>query len=70
MSDATSIAISGLNAGAARFEASARRMVQQPQGDLTTELVTQKLAAAAFKANIAVLKAADDMTKAALDILA
>ena len=70
MSDVMPIAIAGLSASAARFAASANRVVQQQDVDLAAELVQQKLAAIEFKANVAVLKTADRMTKAALDILA
>ena len=63
------IAIAGLSASAARFAASANRVVQQQDVDLAGELVQQKLAAIEFKANVAVLKTADKMAKAALDIL-
>jgi flagellar hook protein FlgE len=69
MSDVMPIAIAGLSASAARFAASANRVVQQQDVDLAAELVQQKLAAIAFKANVAVLKTADQMAKAALDIL-
>lgn len=63
------IAIAGLSASAARFAASANRVVQQQDVDLAAELVQQKLAAIEFKANVAVLKTADQMAKAALDII-
>jgi flagellar hook protein FlgE len=69
MSDVMPIAIAGLSASAARFAASANRVVQQQDVDLAAELVQQKLAAIEFKANVAVLKTADQMAKAALDIL-
>ena len=68
MSDVFPIAIAGLSASAARFAASANRVVQQQDVDLAAELVQQKLAAIEFKANVAVLKTADQMAKAALDI--
>ena len=68
MSDVMSIAIAGLKASTARFASSANRVVENRDGDLAAELVQQKLAALDFKANIAVLKTADKMTKAALDI--
>ena len=68
MSDVMSIAIAGLKASTARFAASANRVVERRDVDLAAELVQQKLAALDFKANIAVLKTADKMTKAALDI--
>jgi flagellar hook protein FlgE len=70
MSDVMSIAIAGLNASTARFASSANRVVGQRDVDLAAELVQQKLAAIEFKANVAVLKTADQMTKAALDIFA
>ncbi|HYK80156.1 MAG TPA: hypothetical protein VEU95_11030 [Micropepsaceae bacterium] len=69
MSDVMPIAIAGLSASAARFAASANRVVQQQDVDLAADLVQQKLAAIEFKANVAVLKTADQMAKAALDIL-
>lgn len=69
MSDVLPIAIAGLSASAARFAASANRVVQQQDVDLAAELVQEKLAAIAFKANVAVIKTADQMEKAALDIL-
>jgi flagellar hook protein FlgE len=68
MSDVMSTAIAGLNASTARFASSANRVVEQPQADLAAELVQQKLAAIEYKANISVLKTADQMAKAALDI--
>ena len=68
MSDVMSIAIAGLKASTERFASSANRVVENQDGDLAAELVQQKLAALDFKANVAVLKTADKMTKAALDI--
>jgi flagellar basal body rod protein FlgC len=70
MSDIASIALAGLNASAARFQASANRVVGQPEADLAAELVEQKLDANAFKANLIVLKTANEMAKSVLDILA
>jgi flagellar basal body rod protein FlgC len=70
MSDVFSIGLQGLRASEAQFEASARRMVTRPLDNLPDEMVTQKLAATAFKANLGVLKTADEMTKSLLDILA
>ena len=70
MSDVMSIAIAGMNASSERFAASANRVVENRDGDLAAELVQQKFAAIELKANIAVLKTADKMTKNALDILA
>ena len=70
MSDIMSIAIAGLKESTTRFVASANRVVEQRDVDLAAELVQQKLAAIEFKANVAVLKTADQMAKAALDIFA
>jgi flagellar basal body rod protein FlgC len=70
MSDISSTALQGLQTSTAQFEASARRMVTRPLDNLAGEVVTQKLAVTAFKANIAVIKTADEMTKSLLDILA
>jgi hypothetical protein len=70
MSDIASIAVAGLNASTARFEGSARRVAQDPKADLASELVTQKQAATDFEASVAVIRAANKMTKVLLDILA
>jgi flagellar hook protein FlgE len=70
MSDVMSIAVAGLTASTARFASSANRVVGQRDVDLAAELVQQKLAAIEFKANVTVLKTADQMAKAALDIFA
>ena len=69
MSDIFSIAAGGIAAATNRFEASAKRVAQNPQGDLAGEVVEQKLAATDVEANIAVLKTADKMAKSLLDIL-
>jgi flagellar basal body rod protein FlgC len=70
MDGIASLAVAGLNASTTRFEASAKRVVQDPGADLASELVTQKMAAMDFEANAAVLKRANAMTKSLLDILA
>lgn len=70
MGDIASIAAAGINASTARFEASAKRVAQDPRADLAKELVSQKFATADFEANIAVIKSADAMTTSLLDILA
>jgi flagellar basal body rod protein FlgC len=70
MSDIASLAVAGMSASTARFEASAKRVVQDPRPDLVKELVSQKFAAADFEANIAVIRGADAMLKSLLDILA
>jgi len=69
MNDISSIALGGIRAATARFEASASRVAQNPYADLPVELVDQKLAEFAVKANAAVLKTANEMTKSLLDIL-
>jgi len=69
MSDIFSIAAGGIAAATNRFEASAKRVAQDPKADLGSEVVEQKLAGADVEANIAVLKTADKMTKSLLDIL-
>jgi len=69
MSDIFSIAAGGIAAATNRFEASARRVAQDPQADLASEIVDQKLAGASVEANIAVLKTANKMAKSLLDIL-
>lgn len=64
----------GLFAASQRFEASAQRtaMFGNPDAniDLATEAVEQISASSAFKANVAVLKTADDMQQTLLNILA
>ena len=67
---AFSIAASGIAAATARFEASARRTASAPLDNLAGESVERIQAEVALKANVAVLKSADDMTGALLDILA
>jgi flagellar hook protein FlgE len=69
MNDIMATAVSGLNSATQRFEASARRTVTDRNADLAGELVTQKLASFDFHANLKVVKTADEMMKAALDIL-
>ncbi len=69
MNSIVSIATAGLNASTARFDASAKRVAQDPHADLPAELVTQKTASLDFEANIAVMKTANKMAKSVLDIL-
>jgi len=69
MSDIFSIAAGGIAAASKQFEASAKRVAQNRQSDFAREIVKQKLAAADFKANIAVMKTANKMAKSLLDIL-
>ena len=69
MNDVYSIALGGIQTATKRFEASATRVAQDPHADLAAELVDQKLAEYAFKANVTVIKTANRMSKALLDIL-
>lgn len=67
---AMSIAAAGLMSAQSRFEASARRTAAQPLDNLEQEVVERIESETAFKANVAVLKTADEMTGTLLDILA
>ena len=70
MNSIVATAVSGINASTARFEAAASRIAGKPDTDLAQALTEAKLASLDFKANVAVLKTADAMWKATLDILA
>ena len=70
MSNVMAIALSGINSATQRFQASANRVVSDRNADLANELVTQKIAAVDFEANLKVIKTADEMMKKTLDILA
>ena len=67
---AHAIAAAGIAAASARFEASARRTAADPLVDLAGEAVERIGAEIAVKANISVLKTADEMTGTLLDMLA
>jgi flagellar basal body rod protein FlgC len=67
---AIAIAAAGIASATARFEASARRTAADPLADLAGETVERLGAEIALKANVSVLKTADDMAGALLDILA
>lgn len=67
---ATAIAATGIASATARFEASARRTAADPLADLAGETVERMGAEIALKASVAVLRTADEMTGALLDILA
>jgi hypothetical protein len=67
---ASSIAAGGLASAMARFEQSARRTAQAPLNNLEAEMVERIEAKASVSANLAVLRTADDMAGALLDILA
>lgn len=70
MSNVFSIAAGGIAAATNRFEASAKRVAQNPHADVAGEIVKQKVAAVDVEANTAVLKTANKMAKSLLDILA
>lgn len=64
------IAAGGIAAAATRFDASARRTAAAPLDNLVGEMVERIESEVALKANVAVLKTADDMTGTLLDMLA
>jgi flagellar basal body rod protein FlgC len=70
MNSVTAISLAGLQAAASRLEASAQRIAFDRNADLPAEIVEQKMAEHAFKANLIAMKTADEMTKQMLDILA
>jgi len=67
---AIAIAAAGIADAAARFEASASRTARDPLQDLAGDTVERLTAEVALKANISVLKTADEMYGSLLDILA
>lgn len=67
---AFAIAASGIAAATDRFAASAARTARDPLADLAGETVERMSAKAALKANVAVLKTADEMYASLLDIMA
>jgi flagellar hook protein FlgE len=67
---AAAIAAGGMASASARFEQSAARTAAAPLDNLETEMVERIQAKTALSANVAVLKTADQMTGALLDILA
>ena len=67
---AFAIAAAGIAGASERFAASAVRTAADPLGDLAGETVERMTAATELKANVAVLKTADEMYGSLLDILA
>jgi flagellar basal body rod protein FlgC len=67
---ASSIAAAGITTAVQRFDASAARTAARPLDNLAEETVERLQAGTAVKANAAVLRTADEMTGALLDILA
>lgn len=70
MTGAIAMAGAGIAAATARFEASAARTASNPLEDLATATVERIEASHAVRANVAVLRTADDMTGALLDLIA
>lgn len=66
---AFAIAAAGIADASARFEASAARTARDPLQDLAGETVERLTAEVALKANVSVLKTADEMYGSLLDIL-
>ena len=66
---ASAIAASGITSAIARFDASAQRTARAPLEDLPAETVARMEAKASVAANVAVLRTADDMAGALLDIM-
>ncbi|HST92679.1 MAG TPA: flagellar hook protein FlgE [Brevundimonas sp.] len=67
---ALSIASAGVSAALDRFDASARRTAEAPLDNLAEEAVERIGARMSVAANAAVIRTADQMTGALLDILA
>ena len=67
---AYAIAAAGIAGATDRFAASATRTAADPFGNLAGEMVERITAKAAFKANVAVFRTADEMYGSLLDILA
>jgi len=67
---AFAIAAAGIASATDRFAASAVRTARDPLGDLAGETVERLTAEVALKANVAVLRTADQMYGRLLDILA
>ena len=67
---AIAIAASGIASAIARFDASAQTTARDPLANLAEETVERIQAETALKANVSVMKTAEEMTGALLDILA
>ena len=63
-----SAAVGGVRRSMDRFNKAGTRIIAQ-EGDLTANAIDMKLAEVQVKANVAVLKAAQDMEDSILDIL-
>ena len=67
---ALTLAAAGLNDAAMRFDASARRTADAPLDNPEREMVNRVEARVAVEANVAVIRTADRMTGALLDMFA
>lgn len=67
---AIAIAASGIASAIARFDASAQATARDPLANLAEETVERIQAETALKANVSVMKTAEEMTGALLDIMA
>lgn len=67
---ALTIAAAGLNDAASRFDASARRTAEAPLDNPVRDVVDRIEARVAVEANVAVIRTADRMTGALLDMFA
>ncbi|KQY84731.1 hypothetical protein [Brevundimonas sp. Root1423] len=67
---AFAIATAGIADASARFGASAARTARDPLENLAGETVERMTAEVALKANVSVLKTADEMYGSLLDIMA
>lgn len=64
------IAAAGLNDAASRFDASAARTAANPLNDPARETVARLQAETGIKANVTVIRTADEMTGTLLDMFA
>jgi hypothetical protein len=68
--NAASISSAGMSTALVRFENSAARTAANPLDNIAAETVERVHSSAAFKANAAAWRTADEMVGAVLDILA
>lgn len=63
MIKAINIALSGLNAATRHLNASANNIVRTPPDNLAEDVVNMKLAETTFKANLATIRTAEEMSE-------
>ena len=63
-------AMSGMASATSRFDRASARIAQEPQADPIGDRVEQMTAAHAFAANVATVRAADDMVGTLINIIA